>query len=75
MSLTYQQLLTAVPLILRGGNVPNIVGEAGIGKSALVSDVAKQMNAQLFTTVVSLSEKGDLAIPIPPLTESAFLQT
>ena len=36
MSLTYQQLLTAVPLILRGGNVPNIVGEAGIGKSALV---------------------------------------
>ena len=75
MSLSYQQLLTAVPLVLRGGNVPTIVGEAGIGKSALVCDVAKKLHAKLFTTVVSLSEKGDLAIPIPPLTESAFLMT
>ncbi|MFR8086667.1 MAG: AAA family ATPase, partial [Leuconostoc gelidum] len=75
MSLSYQQLLTAVPLVLRGGNVPTIVGEAGIGKSALVCDVAKKLHAKLFTTVVSLSEKGDLAIPIPPLTDSAFLMT
>ncbi|CAM3150130.1 AAA family ATPase [Leuconostoc rapi] len=75
MSLSYQQLLTAVPLILQGGNVPTIVGEAGIGKSALVFDLAKKLNAKLFTTVVSLSEKGDLAIPIPPLTASAFLTT
>ncbi|KAA8324838.1 ATP-binding protein [Leuconostoc carnosum] len=75
MSLSFQQLLTAVPLVLRGGNVPNIVGEAGIGKSALVSEIAHHMEARLFTTVVSLSEKGDLAIPIPPLTKDAFLTT
>ena len=75
MSLTYQKLLVAVPLILRGGNVPTIVGEAGIGKSALVAEIAKKLGAKLFTTVVSLSEKGDLAIPIPPLNETSFLQT
>ncbi|MEX0380150.1 ATP-binding protein [Leuconostoc sp. MS02] len=75
MSLSYQQLLIAVPLVLQGGNVPTIVGEAGIGKSALVLDVAKKLGAKLFTTVVSLSEKGDLAIPIPPLTDAAFLMT
>lgn len=75
MALTYQQLLTAVPLVLRAGNVPNIVGDAGIGKSALVEEVAKQMGATLFTTVVSLSEKGDLAIPVPPLTSDSFVDT
>lgn len=75
MALTYQQLLTAVPLVLRAGNVPNIVGDAGIGKSALVEEVADQMGAKLFTTVVSLSEKGDLAIPVPPLTSDSFVET
>lgn len=75
MALTYQQLLTAVPLVLRAENVPNIVGDAGIGKSALVEEVADQMGADLFTTVVSLSEKGDLAIPVPPLTNDSFVET
>lgn len=75
MALTYQQLLMAVPLVLKAGNVPNIVGDAGIGKSALVSDVADRMGAHLFTTVVSLSEKGDLAIPVPPLTSDSFVET
>lgn len=64
-----------MPLVLKAGNVPNIVGEAGIGKSALVSSVAAEMHAQLFTTVVSLSEKGDLAIPVPPLTAESFVKT
>lgn len=75
MALTYQQLLVAVPLVLQAKNVPNIVGDAGIGKSALVEEVAKQLDARLFTTVVSLSEKGDLAIPVPPLTSDSFVQT
>ena len=75
MALSYQALLTAIPVVLQAGNVPNIVGEAGIGKSALVAEVAEQMNAKLFTTVVSLSEKGDLAIPVPPLTSDSFIQT
>ena len=75
MALTYQQSLTAVPLVIRARNVPNIVGEAGVGKSALVRDIARQMQAQLFTTVVSLSEKGDLAIPVPPLTSESFVDT
>lgn len=48
MSLTYQKLLVAVPLILRGGNVPTIVGEAGIGKSALVAEIAKKLGAKLL---------------------------
>lgn len=75
MALTYQQLLTAVPLVLRAGNVPNIVGDAGIGKSALVKEVARNEGAALYTTVVSLSEKGDLAIPVPPLTSDSFVET
>lgn len=75
MALTYQQLLVAVPLVITAGNVPNIVGDAGIGKSALVQEVAAKMKARLFTTVVSLSEKGDLAIPVPPLTSDSFVNT
>lgn len=75
MALSYQAMLTAVPVVLKAGNVPNIVGEAGIGKSALVTDVATRLHAKLFTTVVSLSEKGDLAIPVPPLTSDSFIQT
>lgn len=75
MALTYQQLLTAVPIVLDAGNVPNIVGDAGIGKSALVQEVAVNLDAKLFTTVVSLSEKGDLAIPVPPLTSESFIET
>lgn len=55
MALTYQQLLTAVPVVLDAGSVPNIVGDAGIGKSALVREIAANLNAALFTTVVSLS--------------------
>jgi len=55
--------------------VPTIVGEAGIGKSALVADLARQRHAKLFTTVVSLVEKGDLVIPVPPLTSDSFVQT
>jgi len=75
MALSYQAMLAAVPVVLKAGNVPNIVGEAGIGKSALVAEVATQLHAKLYTTVVSLSEKGDLAIPIPPLTSESFIET
>lgn len=75
MALSYKSLLKAVPVVLKAGNVPNIVGEAGIGKSALVAQVADDMNAKLFTTVVSLSEKGDLSIPVPPLTSDSFVET
>ncbi|WP_330646248.1 hypothetical protein, partial [Anaerostipes hadrus] len=75
MSLSYQQMKIAVPLVIKAGNVPSIVGEAGIGKSALVQEIAASMGAKLYTTVVSLSEKGDLAIPVPPLTERSFVTT
>lgn len=73
--LSFQELVTAIPVVLRAGNVPAIVGEAGIGKSALVEQIADQQHAKLFTTVVSLSEKGDLAIPVPPMTDAAFVKT
>lgn len=75
MALTYQQLLVAVPTVIKAGNVPNIVGDAGLGKTALVTDVARQMGAVMYTTVVSLVEKGDLAIPVPPLTSDSFVDT
>ncbi|EEU29684.1 hypothetical protein HMPREF0501_01478 [Limosilactobacillus coleohominis 101-4-CHN] len=75
MALSYQAMKEAVKVVLAADNVPNIVGEAGIGKSALVNEVATELNAKLFTTVVSLSEKGDLAIPVPPLRDEAFIQT
>ncbi|WP_125684016.1 ATP-binding protein [Levilactobacillus yonginensis] len=75
MALTYQACLQATQVILASGSVPTIVGEAGIGKSALVADLAAQRQAKLFTTVVSLVEKGDLVIPVPPLTADSFVQT
>ncbi len=75
MALSYQAMLKAVQAVVAAGNVPNIVGTAGIGKSALVSDVAQRMHARLFTTVVSLAEKGDLSIPVPPLRDEAFVKT
>lgn len=75
MALTYQACLQAANVVLASGNVPTIVGEAGIGKSALVADLAQQRQAKLFTTVVSLVEKGDLVIPVPPLTSDSFVQT
>lgn len=65
----------AVKTVIAAGNVPNIVGDAGIGKSALVTEIAEELEARLFTTVVSLTEKGDLAIPVPPLRNEAFIQT
>ncbi|MHA8111086.1 ATP-binding protein [Lactobacillaceae bacterium Melli_B4] len=75
MALKYQDLLVAANVIVNAGHVPSIVGDAGIGKSALVADLAAKNHAQLFTTVVSLAEKGDLAIPVPPLTSDSFVQT
>lgn len=75
MALTYQQLLVAVPTVIKAGNVPSIVGDAGLGKTALVADVAQRMGAAMYTTVVSLVEKGDLAIPVPPLTSDSFVET
>lgn len=75
MSLTYQELLVTLPALLEAGSVPNLVGEAGIGKSALVAEVAKRMGATLLTTVVSLAEKGDLALPVPPLTKDSLVTT
>jgi len=75
MALTYPDCLQATQVVLASGAVPTIVGEAGIGKSALVADLARQRHAKLFTTVVSLVEKGDLVIPVPPLTADSFVQT
>ncbi|MCT3441363.1 ATPase, partial [Limosilactobacillus fermentum] len=75
MSLTYQELLVTLPALLEAGSVPNLVGEAGIGKSSLVAEVAKRMGATLLTTVVSLAEKGDLALPVPPLTKDSLVTT
>lgn len=75
MALSYRAMLKAALAVVQAGNVPNIVGTAGIGKSALVGDLARQMHAHLFTTVVSLAEKGDLSIPVPPLRDEAFVKT
>lgn len=75
MALTYPACLQATEVVLASGAVPTIVGEAGIGKSALVAELAQQRHAKLFTTVVSLVEKGDLVIPVPPLTADSFVQT
>ncbi|MCH4123429.1 MAG: AAA family ATPase [Levilactobacillus sp.] len=75
MALTYQACLQATEVVLASGAVPTIVGEAGIGKSALVAELAQRRQAKLFTTVVSLVEKGDLVIPVPPLTSDSFVQT
>lgn len=75
MALGFTKTIQALDLIEKSGAVANIVGLAGIGKSALVNQLAEQNHAKLFTTVVSLSEKGDLAIPVPPLTDKSFIET
>ncbi|UQS85343.1 ATP-binding protein [Apilactobacillus apisilvae] len=75
MTLGYLDTLKAVDIVIKSGHVPNIVGVAGIGKSALVEELSLKNSAKLFTTVVSLSEKGDLSIPVPPLNKESFIDT
>lgn len=51
-------------LMIRTNAVPLLIGDAGIGKSSLIEDIAKQMGTKLFVVPCNLlADKGDLTAP------------
>lgn len=63
MSLYFKDVKKAVDLVVSSGNVPNIIGLQGIGKSDLVRGFAKEKGYGFFEVTCSLMQEGDLAMP------------
>lgn len=63
MSLYFKDVKKAVELVVSSGNVPNIIGLQGIGKSDLVRGFAKEKGYGFFEVTCSLMQEGDLAMP------------
>lgn len=63
MSLSFNNMKTAVKLVVKSGHVPNIVGLQGIGKSDLVREFAKENGYAFAEVTCSLIQEGDLAMP------------
>lgn len=63
MSLYFKDVKKAVELVVSSGNVPNIIGLQGIGKSDLVRGFAKEEGYGFFEVTCSLMQEGDLAMP------------
>lgn len=63
MSLYFKGVKKAVELIVSSGNVPNIIGLQGIGKSDLVREFAREKGYGFFEVTCSLMQEGDLAMP------------
>lgn len=62
-------------LAILSGSVPIIVGERGIGKSSLLNQLAKEMDAKLFQIDGNLLKEGEIGgMPIPSGTDSSFLK-
>lgn len=56
----YSDIKNAVKLVISVGDVPIIVGESGIGKTALVRDLSREMNAKLITIDANLLKEGEI---------------
>lgn len=63
MSLYFKDVKKAVELVVSSGNVPNIIGLQGIGKSDLVREFAREKGYGFFEVTCSLMQEGDLAMP------------
>ncbi|MGL5614664.1 MAG: AAA family ATPase, partial [Sarcina sp.] len=58
--MNYRETLKAVQLVLDMAEVPLIIGDAGIGKTALVKDLSKNNNLELVTIDGNLLKEGEI---------------
>lgn len=58
--MNYTDTLKSVELILQAGQVPLIVGESGIGKTALAKDMAEQIHSSLIVIDGNLLKEGEI---------------
>lgn len=60
---TYQEIKDTAIALLKVNQVPGIIGEAGIGKTAMVHSIAEDLGWTLSVVNASEIEPGDLALP------------
>lgn len=58
--INYSEARESVKLALEAGSVPVIMGEAGIGKSAMMKSIANEQNLELFTIEGNLLKSGEV---------------
>jgi MoxR-like ATPase len=57
--INYKQAREAVKLAIKGNNVPVIVGEAGIGKTAMMRSIAEELDMKLFIIEGNIIKSGE----------------
>ena len=61
----FSETLNTVDLVMQAEDVPLIIGEAGIGKTALVKELKKRTNSNLVTIDANLLKEGEIGgLPI-----------
>lgn len=61
----YSEVLNTIKLIIEVGDVPLIIGESGIGKTALVLELGKINNYEIVTIDANLLKEGEIGgLPI-----------
>ena len=69
-------LAEKIAITCKAGNVPIIWGDPGIGKTAMVEQLAKDANRELFVVIGSTMEPTDIAgLPIPQEGEDGSIQS
>lgn len=56
----YSDVLSAVQLVIESNDVPLIIGESGIGKTALVKELSRKNNYVLITIDANLLKEGEI---------------
>ncbi|MGL5085803.1 MAG: AAA family ATPase [Clostridium sp.] len=61
----FSETLNTVDLVIQSEDVPLIIGEAGIGKTALVKELKRRMDSHLVTIDANLLKEGEIGgLPI-----------
>lgn len=71
--MNFLDTLSAVELVIEGGDVPLIVGESGIGKTALIKKLCKKNNYYLITIDGNMLKEGEIG-GLPTIEEYAVFQ-
>ena len=56
----FTEVLDTIKLVIESGEVPLVIGESGIGKTALAHRVAKEYNYHLVTIDANLLKEGEI---------------
>lgn len=56
----FTEVLETIKLVIESGEVPLVIGESGIGKTALAHRVAKEYNYHLVTIDANLLKEGEI---------------